>query len=163
VSLDGERLNLGALDARIAGARLKGQLDLALGSPTRIEGRLDADTIDAAAVIAAAIGSPPVARRDAPWSPEPFVAGPPRPRAGRLAKGEGRLDFSVANATLASGIAGRQLRGTLRFAPATIMLDRIEGLLAEGRLIAQADVRAAATGVATRMQVSLVNADLAAL
>jgi AsmA-like C-terminal region len=107
-------------------------------------------------VIGAAIGAPTVARRDAPWSPEPFVAGP-------LADVEGRLDFAVANATLASGLTGRQLRGTVRFAPAAIMLDKLEGVLAEGRLIAQADVRAAATGVATRMQVSLVNADLAAL
>jgi len=156
VSLDGERLDLAALDARIAGARLRGQLGLALGSPTRVEGRLEADTIDAAAVIGAAIGTPTVARRDAPWSPEPFVAGP-------LADVEGRLDFAVANATLASGLTGRQLRGTVRFAPAAIMLDKLEGVLAEGRLIAQADVRAAAAGVAARMQVSLVNADLAAL
>jgi large subunit ribosomal protein L24 len=43
------------------------------------------------------------------------------------------------------------------------MLDRIEGFLGEGRLIAQAEVRAAATGVSTRIQVSLVNADLVAL
>jgi large subunit ribosomal protein L24 len=156
VSLDGERLDLGALDARIAGARLKGQLGLTLGSPTRVEGRLEADTIDAAAVIGAAIGAPMVARRDAPWSPEPFVAGP-------LADVEGRLDFSVANATLASGLTGRQLRGTVRIAPGAIMLDKLEGVLAEGRFIAQADVRAAATGVSTRMQVSIVNADLAAL
>jgi large subunit ribosomal protein L24 len=156
VSLDGERLDLGALDARIAGARLKGQVGLALGSPMRVEGRLDADTIDAAAVIAAAIGAPPAARRDVPWSPEPFVAGP-------LADVEGRLDFSVANATLASGLTGRQLRGTVRFAPAAIMLDRFEGGLADGRLVAQADVRAGATGVTARMKVSLANADLAAL
>jgi large subunit ribosomal protein L24 len=156
VSLDGDRLDLGELDARVAGARLKGQLALALGSPTRLDGRLEADTIDAAAVIAAAIGAPTVVRRDAPWSAEPFVAGP-------LADVEGRLDFAVANATLASGLTGRQLRGTVRIAPGAIMLDRIEGVLADGRLIAQADVRAAAPGVSSRMQVSLVNADLAAL
>src|SRR5262249_53173314 len=100
VSLDGERLTLGALDARIAGARLQGQLGLALGSPSRLEGRLDADTIDAAAVIATAIGAPTVAHRDAPWSPEPFLAGP-------LADVEGRLDFSISNAALASGLIGR--------------------------------------------------------
>jgi uncharacterized protein involved in outer membrane biogenesis len=156
LSLDGERLTLGSLDARVAGARLKGQLGLTRGSPTRVEGRLDADSIDAAALIAAAIGAPTVARRDGPWSPEPFVAGP-------LADVEGRLDFSVAQATLAGGLTGRQLRGTVRIAPSAIMLDNVEGILSDGRFLAQAEIHSASTGLSTRMQVSLVNADLAAL
>jgi len=83
--------------------------------------------------------------------------------AGPLADVEGRLDFSVSNAALASGLIGRQLRGTVRIAPTAIMLDRIEGIFGDGRLTAQAEVRSAPTGLATRMQVSLVNADLAAL
>ena len=61
--------------------------------PTRVEGRLEADTIDAAAVIAAAIGARRRRRRDGPWSSEPFVAGP-------LADVEGHLEFAVAQATL---------------------------------------------------------------
>jgi large subunit ribosomal protein L24 len=156
LSLDGGQLTLASLDARVAGARLKGQLGLTLGSPMRVEGRLDADSIDAAAVIAAGIGAPTVVRRDAPWSPEPFVAGP-------LADVEGRLDFSVVQATFAGGLIGRQLRGTLRFAPSAIMLEKVEGILSDGRLLAHADVHAAPTGLSTKMQVSLTNADLAAL
>jgi len=156
VSLDGERLTFASLDGRVAGAKLKGRLGLTLGSPTRVEGRVDADTIDAAAVIASAIGAPTAGHRDGAWSSEPFVAGP-------LADAEGQVDFSLAQAMLAGGLQGRQLRGTLRIAPSAIMLDKIEGGFADGRLAAQADFRSSSTGLSTRMQVSLINADLGAL
>ena len=89
LSVDGERLTLDALDGKIAGAAVKGQIGLVLGHPTRIEGRIDADTIDAAAVIATAIGTPVSARRTGPWSPEPFAPGP-------LADVDGQVDFTVA-------------------------------------------------------------------
>jgi uncharacterized protein involved in outer membrane biogenesis len=155
VSLDGERLTLNSLDGRVAGAKVKGQLGVALGSPTRVEGRLEADSIDAAAAVATAIGAPG-SRQGSVWSPEPFVAGP-------LADVEGQVDFSVANAAIAGGLTARQLRGTVRIAPAAIVLDKIEGSLGQGRLVAQAEFRSAPAGLSTRMQVSLVNADLSAL
>jgi large subunit ribosomal protein L24 len=156
LSLDGDRVTLASLDGRIAGAKVKGRLGLALGSPTRIEGRLEADTIDAGAVIASAIGAPSVGRRDGAWSSEPFVAGP-------LVGVEGQVDFAVAHAALAGGLDGRQLRGTLRMAPAAITLEKVEGILGDGRLAAQAEFGSAPTGLSTSVQVSLVNADLAAL
>jgi large subunit ribosomal protein L24 len=156
VSVDGERLTLASLDGRIAGAKVKGRLGLTLGSPARVEGRLEADTIDAAAVIATAIGAPTTGRRDGSWSSEPFAAGP-------LADVEGQVDFAVAHAALAGGLDGRQLRGTLRIAPSAITLEKVEGTLGDGRLAAQAEFRAASTGLSTKMQVSLVNADLGAL
>ena len=156
LTLDGERLTLASLDGRIAGAAVKGQLGLVLGSPTRVEGRIEADTIDAAAVIASAIGAPGSVHRGSAWSPEPFGPAP-------LADVEGQLEFAVARATLAGGLGGRQLRGTIRIAPSAIMLDKVEGLFGEGRLLAQAEFRTVPAGLSTKMQVSLVNADLAAL
>jgi large subunit ribosomal protein L24 len=156
VSLDGDRFTLASLDGRIAGAKVKGRLGLTLGSPAQVEGRLEADTIDAAAVIASAIGAPNTGRRDGTWSSEPFVAGP-------LAAVEGQVEFSVAHAALAGGLDARQLRGTLRIAPSGITLDKVEGILGDGRLAAQVEVRAAVAGLSTKVQVSLDNADLAAL
>jgi uncharacterized protein involved in outer membrane biogenesis len=156
LSLDGTRLTFASLDGRIAGARVKGHLGLTLGTPARVEGRLEADTIDAAAVIASAIGAPTAGRRDGSWSSEPFVVGP-------LAAVEGQVEFSLAHAALAGGLDGRQLRGTLRISSGTIALDKVEGLLADGRLVAQAEFGSASAGLATKVKVSLVNADLAAL
>jgi uncharacterized protein involved in outer membrane biogenesis len=69
----------------------------------------------------------------------------------------------VANAAFAGGVAARQLRGTIRIAPAAIMLDKIEGSLGQGRLAARAEFRSVPAGLSTKMQVSLVNADLPAL
>jgi large subunit ribosomal protein L24 len=156
LSLDGERLTFASLDGRIAGARVKGRLGVTLGSPARLEGRLEADTIDAAALIASAIGAPTAGRRDGSWSSEPFVA-------GSLAGVEGQVEFSVAHAALAGGLDGRQLRGTLRIAPASITLDKVEGIVGDGRLAAQAEFGSATAGLSTKLQISLVNADLAAL
>ena len=156
VALDGERLALDSLDGRIAGTRLKGQLVLVLGSPTRVEGRLEADTIDAAAMLATAVGAPAAGHHAGAWASEPFGPGP-------LADVDGRVDFAVARADLMGGLSGRQLRGSVRIAPSAIMLDKLEGSLGEGRLTAQAEFRAVPAGLSTKMQVSLVNADLAAL
>src|SRR4029077_7077182 len=47
LSVDGDKLAFDALDGRIAGATLKGQVGLVLGHPTRVEGRIDADMLDA--------------------------------------------------------------------------------------------------------------------
>jgi uncharacterized protein involved in outer membrane biogenesis len=83
--------------------------------------------------------------------------------AGPLAGIEGQVDFAVAHATLAGGLDGRQLRGTLRLAPSAVILEKVEGVLGDGRLAAQVEFRAAPAGLSTKIQVSLVNADLAAL
>ena len=156
LSVDGDKLTLDALDGRIAGAALKGQLALVLGHPIRVEGRLDADTLDVTSVMATAIGAPVSGLRGGPWSSEPF--GP-----GFLDDLDGRVAFSVARATFVSGITGRQLRGTVQFEPSAITLENLEGSLAEGRLAAQVQFRAAPAGLATQARISLVNADVSAL
>ena len=156
LSVDGERLSLEALDGKIAGTAVKGRIGLVLGRPTRVDGHIDADTIDATAVIATAIGTPAWARHTGPWSPEPFAPGP-------LADVDGQVDFTFARAAFTAGIAGRQLRGTVRFEPSAIMLDKIEGVVGDGRMLAQAEFRAAPAGLSTKAHVSLVNADLSAL
>ena len=55
---DGHDLTLSDIDASIAGSALRGQLGLTLRSPRRLQGDIDADSIDAAGLIAAAIGMP---------------------------------------------------------------------------------------------------------
>jgi large subunit ribosomal protein L24 len=127
-----------------------------LGHPTRLDGRIDADTVDATSLIATAIGTPVSTVRGGPWSSEPF--GP-----GLLDDLDGRIAFSVERAAIVSGIAGRQLRGSVKFEPSAITLDNIEGILAEGRLTAQVQFHAASSGLATQARVSLANAALSGL
>ncbi len=154
LGIDGDRLTLDRLNAKIAGAQVNGRLALLLGHPTRIDGRIEADTADASAVIATAIGTPPTSRKTA-WPPDPFV-----PSA--LADVEGRIEFAITRAVL-GGIVGRQLRGVARFERSAIALENIEGSIGEGRLAAQAKFRATSSGVSSEARVSLANADLSAL
>ena len=58
---------------------------------------------------------------------------------------------------------GGSCAGRCASRPQAITLDKVEGILGDGRLAAQAEVRAASAGLSTKVQVSLVNADLAAL
>jgi hypothetical protein len=125
-----------------------------LGHPLRIDGRLDADAIDATAVLAGVLGAP--ARAAAAWSDEPYAPGP-------LAGLEGQIAFSATRASFIAGLVGDKLQGTLRFAPSAILLEKIEGRVGDGKLAAQADLHATPAGLSARMQVSLNDADLAAL
>ena len=59
VALTSNDLTLSEIDASIAGSALRGKLGLTLQSPRRLQGDIDADSIDAAGLIAAAIGMPP--------------------------------------------------------------------------------------------------------
>jgi uncharacterized protein involved in outer membrane biogenesis len=154
LSVDGDKLSFEALDGKIAGASVKGQIALALGHPLRVDGRIDTDTIDASAVIAAAVGAPVSPRLG--WSSEPFGPGP-------LADVDGRVAFSAARVTFASGIAARRLRGTVRIEPSAITLENIEGSLGEGRLAAQVAFGSTPAGLSTEMHVALTNADLSGL
>ena len=154
LTVDGDRLTFDALDGKVAGTSLNGRIALVLGQPVRIDGRLDADAIDAAAVLASALGAP--ARVAAVWSDEPFRPGP-------LANVEGQIAFSAARASFIAGLVGDRLQGTVRFAPSAIMLEKIESRVGGGRLAAQADMHATPAGLSAKLQVSLNDADLAAL
>jgi AsmA-like protein len=155
LSIDGDRLTVDALDGKVASAQLKGRIALVLGNPAQADGHLDVDALDAAGVIAAAIGAPAAAHAGTAWSAEPFGVAP-------LADVAGRIDFSIARADFA-GIVGTGLHGTVRIEPAAIRLEALAGIVGEGRLAAQAEFRAGSSGRTANMQVSLDNADLAML
>jgi len=154
LAFDGDKLTLDGIDGKIAGAGVKGRLAVGLGEPRHVEGQIAADAMDADALIATAIGAP--ASRAGGWSPEPFVAGP-------LAGADGQIDFTAARATLAPGVAARDLRGSLRIAPSLVALDRIEASLGDGHLAGQAEFRATPAGQSMQAHLSLRNADIAAL
>jgi len=154
LALDGDRIELAALNGRLADASVKGELALVLGHPLRLDGHLEADSVDAAAVIAGAIGSP--ATRRGAWSDEPFRAGP-------LADVDGRLAFKVARAGFLGGITGEALQGSVRFEPSAIGIEKIDGRIGGGRFTARADLRAGSSGLTASLQASLADADIAAL
>ena len=154
VSATADEVNVENLSGTIAGSPVRGKLKVALGSPMRIDGLIHAEAVDAATVIAAAIGMPaPSKAADAPiWPAEPFGE-------GLFGDFLGRVEFTAARAALGPALVGRQVRGAIRFAPEEIALEDIEGVFANGRATGQLIFRRNATGLAAAARVALVNAD----
>jgi hypothetical protein len=69
VALAGNDLSISDMTATIGGSNLRGKLSATLPQPYRLQGEIEADSVDAASLIAAAIGMPPSAGgADAAWS-----------------------------------------------------------------------------------------------
>jgi uncharacterized protein involved in outer membrane biogenesis len=147
------------LAGTVAGVPVHGRLEAALGSPLRIDGRLEADSIDMPALAATALGVRPqavvgadaTALSAAPFSP------------GLFGLARGRVEVKATRAALTPGLAIRQVRAGLRMGDSDIALDDIEGELAGGRLTGAIAVRRIADGVAAHGRLALADADAAAV
>ena len=144
------------LTGAIAGSPVRGRLKLALGGTPRVDGRIDAESADATALIAMAIGMPATTARDALWPAEPFGE-------GLFGDYDGRIEFAIARATFTPTLLGRQVRGALRLGAGEIALDDLEGILADGRATGQLTLKRNATGLSASVRIALVGADAAAL
>ncbi|MEA2928673.1 MAG: hypothetical protein QOG38_1101, partial [Hyphomicrobiales bacterium] len=129
---------------------------LARGTITRIDGRIDAETVEATALIAAAVGMPVAAVRDAVWPGEPFGE-------GLFGDYDGRVEFTAARAAFTPTLIGRQVRGALRFGAGEFALEDLDGTLAGGRATAQLTFKRSAMGLSAAARLVLVGADAAAL
>ena len=158
VNANADQVDIESMSGTIAGSPVRGKLKFAFGAQMRIDGRIDAEAIDVAALVAAAAGMPaPSKAADAPtWPAEPFGDG----LFGHLA---GRVEFTAARAALTPALTGRQLRGAVRFGTDEIAIEDIEGALAGGRVTGQLVLRHSATGLAATTRFALVNADASAI
>jgi len=142
----------------VGGSPVRGNLKLGFGAAKRVDGKIDADTIDIPALIAIAAGMPRTpARVEAPvWPGEPF---------GDSAHGDfsGRVEFTASRVTLTPTLTGRQMRATLRLAAGEVAVENIEGALAGGRASGQLVLRRGADGLGVRARLALTGADAAAL
>lgn len=154
----GRSLTVTDLTGTVAGTGVRGRLALVLGQPLQVDGRIDVDAINAAALLAAAIGMPqPDLGPERPqWSSDPFRASP-------IEDLDGQLSFEIADATFTPHLAAKDLRGTARFGRASLAFENLDGIVAEGRLTGQANFTRDSSGVATRMRLALTRANAAAL
>ena len=158
VNANADKIDIESMSGTIAGSPVRGNLKLAFGAGMRIEGRIDAEAVDVAALVAAAAGMPaPSKAADAPtWPAEPFGDG----LFGDLA---GRVEFTAARAAFTPTLTARQLRGAVRFGADEIAIEDLEGVLAGGRATGQLVLRHGATGLAATARLALVNADASAI
>jgi large subunit ribosomal protein L24 len=161
VALSERSVALSDVTASLAGAELRGALTVGLGPDRSIAGHIDADSIDAAAVIATAIGAPATAPRtrggaSAGWSADPYGS-------GRFAELEGRIALTVMNAALTPSLSARQLRAMLVFHGPEITLDDLDAHVAGGRMAGHVVLRRRNDGLGLRAAVELTRIDAAAV
>jgi hypothetical protein len=156
VAIDGSAVALSDLAGRIAGANVKGRLAFGLGQPLQVNGRIEADQVDAAELIALFTGMPRVRGQAVEWPTEPFVQ-------TTVPAMDGRVEFRAATARWAAGLVTRDLAGAARFEPTGLSLADVTGTLADGRLELDAQMRRDPMGISLKSHVKLTNADLPVL
>jgi uncharacterized protein involved in outer membrane biogenesis len=159
IALAGKDVSLSDIEARIAGATLRGKLRFTLATPHRLRGDIEADHVDGAGVVAAAIGMPPPAERKGAawnWSSEPFGAGVFGDFAGKVTVKAQRFD-------LLPQLTAREFSTTFRFDKNAFIFDAISGDLAGGRLKARLSFNSTFDGLNTRAEVKLLGVDATAL
>jgi uncharacterized protein involved in outer membrane biogenesis len=161
IALAGNDLSLADINATIGGASLRGKLSATLQRPSRIQGDLEADTIDGAALVAAVIGMPgAVGKLPAgaawAWSSEPF---------GEAAFGEyvGQIALKARRLDALPRLIAREFRGTLRFDNNELVFDEMNGEVAGGRLTGKLLLRTGQAGLKANMTFALAGVDAAAL
>ena len=119
----------------------------------RLDGSIEAETLDAPAVIAAAIGMP--AKRGAGgagWSTEPI--------AWNATALNGRIAFNTQRAVFAPWLVAEHLSGVARLNGSEVVFEDIAGEFSQGRLDGRLAVSNAAAGLTARLWLGITGAEL---
>jgi uncharacterized protein involved in outer membrane biogenesis len=142
------------LAGTVAGIPVRGRLEAALGTPIKVDGQLDADSMNVPALLANATGA--AIKDETAFSPEPFAS-------GAFDGVRGRIRLGVSRAALSPGLSARQAHADVRLGAGEIALEDIDGELAAGRLTGAVTFRRVGDGVAMHGRWALAGADAAAL
>ncbi|MFN3657114.1 MAG: AsmA-like C-terminal region-containing protein [Pseudolabrys sp.] len=158
IALAGSEVTFSEIDATAGNASLRGRLTLALAAPYRLNGRIDADNLDAAALVASAAGMPAAADRSAAWSwsREPFAG-------GAIGAVTGEVELQARRVALLPHLHARELRTTVRLAKDEMVFDDVAGALDGGRLAGRLALQASGGGIKARAKFALSNADAASV
>ena len=158
VAFGKDRVAFDDLAGRIGQTAVSGNLGLKLEQPWRLDGRLDADAIDAAAIVGALAGMPvqPASRpaaAAATWPAAPFGARP----FGDLA---GQVELRAARAALTPSLEVRQLQATLHLRANETVIEDVQGVLADGRLLGNLALQTGLEGLTANVRLALTGADI---
>ncbi|MBH5400386.1 AsmA family protein, partial [Bradyrhizobium sp. CNPSo 4010] len=150
LTLSGNRLTFGDLDANAAGSHLRGHLSVTLDQDKAIDGEVGLDSLDLAPTLAIAVGA---AGHE---SGEPLGA-------GIIGGWRGRIAFQALRGTLPGGIELRPFGGTIRSDGQSLAFDALKGGVGGGEMSASLDARNGAGGLALNARVELSKVDASAL
>ncbi|MBI4275528.1 MAG: AsmA family protein, partial [Rhizobiales bacterium] len=125
--LSGARLTLNDISGKIAEGAMRGRLGFDLTTPARIDGRIEIDSVDISAAIAAVAGMPASPPGEAgPWPNAPF-------QPSFFPDLSGSIDISSVRAALTPCRVASNWYGRLRVAISEIVLAGSEGGISGGR------------------------------
>jgi uncharacterized protein involved in outer membrane biogenesis len=160
VAIADRAISFNDINARLGGATIRGSLAFDGQTPRKISGALDADTIDAAPLIASAIGMPVASGNSGSaawaWSSEPFGGG----LFGAL---NGEVALKVRQVALLPRLMAREFRANLRFDKGGFAVDDATGDLSGGHLAGGLSFRSAEDGLKAHGKISLTGVDAASL
>jgi large subunit ribosomal protein L24 len=155
ITSDGKQAKFEDISAVIAGSKARGKLSASLTVPSRIAGAFEVDTLDVPSLLATAAGLPKGAK-DWAWSSAPFDGAMPSAVAGQIA-------LNAMRAELAPGISVRQFHGKLVLGADEVALDEASASVAGGQIAGKISFKSGLDGLTTRLNLSLNDADAAAL
>lgn len=156
VKINNGALAFGDMSGMVAGTGLRGQVDVSLGQPVRLTGRIETEALDLASVAAAAGISMPAERAESSRMTGPFSL-------TALGDAAAQIEFAVQRATLSSRLIAQDLHGLFRLGNGEASFEDIEAGVGGGHLTGQLTLHAEADGLAARMRLALGDADAAAV
>ncbi len=160
IVLANKKLSLGDIDASVAGAALRGNLAIALAKPHRLQGEIDVDHVDGAALVAAAIGMPAAAADNKKavwaWADAPFGSGIFGDYAGSVA-------FKARRVDILPQLTAREFGAKIQFGKDAVAFENVASDIAGGRLTGELSFQAARDGLTAKTKLSLTGADIEAL
>jgi uncharacterized protein involved in outer membrane biogenesis len=148
-------LDFDRFEGTVGGHKVQGRGVLRFEDVPRLDGSVEAEDLDAPAVVAAAIGAPPAAAGATGWSVAPITWG---------ALGlNGKIAFKAQQAVLASWLVAKNVSGSVRFDGQQVTFEDIAGDLGNGRLDGRLAMLNGADGVSAKLRVGLTDAELGAL
>lgn len=158
VTLTGRDVTLNDINATVAGAPVRGKLAFTLAAPRRVQGEIEAESLDAPGLIAAAVGMPAASAGGVgwAWSSAPFAD-------GVIGDYGGEVKVKARRAELLPRLTAREFSTTLRLGKDELGFDDLSGEVAGGRLGGQLSFRSAGGGLKAHATISLTNADAANL
>ena len=155
LALTAHAVALDNLSGTFGGIPTRGKLAIDFARETRIEGRLEAESLEAHAMLAALIGMPPTPDGRG-WSAEPFGQ-------GLLEGAQGRIELRAGRANITPTLTLREARGALQFSGSEISFVDLEGGMADGQFKGRLQFHKRDSGVSANGHLRLSNADAASL
>ncbi len=155
IAIAGGTATLSDISASVSKTRIKGRLEVKLARPQTLAGKIETESLDAAALIGAAIGMP-APRSDGAWPTEPFLK-------VALPAITGRVMIQAKDATLAPGLQVRDLAGAIRLTSSELAFDDLTGQVAGGKFTGAVSFRRSGDTVNAQARMILKGSDARAV